>query len=1205
MDEPVSTVRVVGIGASAGGIDSLKEFFSEMPADSGLAFVVVQHLDPTHASYMAGLLARQTTMKVAEAQDESPIRANRIYTIPPNKFLSVGDGMLRLTEAVKRDGLRLPIDFFFRSLAQDQHEKAIAVLFSGSGSDGTLGIREIRGAGGLVIVQNPETAQFDSMIESAIATGLVDYVLPIRQIPGKLLQYVKQPRLDDGADVDQLDDVVSSILNLLVDQNKSDFRCYKRSTVQRRIERRMALHQIPEISDYYRLLCENPDERAKLSKDMLIGVTSFFRDAEAFENLREKVVVPLVQEKNNAGPLRAWIAGCATGEEAYSVVMLVMEEMARARKNFSLQIFASDIDREALRCAREAIYSQSITADVSEERLARFFVKKDGAYQIDKRVREAVTFAEHNVITDPPFLRMDLISCRNLMIYIEPEVQRKVINLFAFALNPGRYLFLGKSDTTIEQSDPFEPVSKSWRIFQRKQLVAFPVGSLPTRTGIRFGRFEEQHPIKLSDLNQQVLLKHFNASLVLINENGEIGHFYGPTHKYLAHPYGDANLNLFEMIDAKHSLVLRLAVERAVRENDSVKLRLSELNREDGAEFVDVTITPVVEPRSNKRLLAVIFEAAAEPPKSSPVSVQEAHPQDVDIMAQLEADNQRLKQDLQTAIESFQSTHEEFTAANEEVLAVNEELQSANEELETSKEELQSVNEELITVNNQLNDKVEELNKTNDDLANFLNSSEVGTLFLDKGFCVRRFTPSATQLLNLIPSDVGRPVSHISNKFIDVDPIAIAATVLRNLTSFEKEVETSDGLWYMLRCMPYRTLGDVIDGVVFTFTEVTRLKRSEEAMIEARNYAESIIHTIGESLLVLDPQLKVVSANRAFYETFQVAPEETENRLVYELGDRQWDIPGLRELLEEVLRSDRHFESFEVEHEFPAIGRKIMSLNARRIDDRQRANARLILLAIDDVTEQRRAEEEGRRLEDQLRQAQKMESIGTLAAGVAHDFNNILNIIQGYASLLKEPDTKDEEVAETAGVIAESTKRGAEVVHQLLTLARKSEPRLEATDVNTLLHELMHLLKQTLPKSIEVTLTSNHELPSVIADPNQITQALLNVCVNARDAMPDGGRLMLKTEVVARKSLQEDGEANAERYVCITITDTGTGIDEKIQHRIFEPFFTTKGSGQGTGLGLSVTYGIVKNHGGLVRVESRPMHGTTFRVYLPVFSSGG
>jgi two-component system CheB/CheR fusion protein len=1199
------SVRVVGIGASAGGIDSLREFFSEMPTDSGLAFVVVQHLDPNHASYMAGLLAKQTKMTVAEAQDGSPIQANRVYTIPPNKFLFVRDGKLQLTDAVKRNGLRMPIDFFFRSLAQDQHEKGIAVLFSGSGSDGTLGIREIRGAGGLVIVQTPETAQFDSMIESAIATGLVDYVLPIRQIPGKLLQYIKQPRLDERADADRLEDAVSSILNLLADENKSDFRSYKRNTVQRRIERRMGLNQIQEISDYYSLLCENPDERAKLSKDMLIGVTSFFRDPEAFEELRGKVIVPLVQEKNNADPLRIWCAGCATGEEPYSIAMSLMEELTRAKRNFNLQIFASDIDREALKSAREAIYSESITADVSEERLARFFVKRDGAYQIDKRVREAVTFAEHNVITDPPFLRMDLISCRNLMIYIEPEVQRKVLNLFAFALNPGKYLFLGKSDTTIDQSDVLEPTSRSWRIFQRKQHAAFPVGAFPMGTAIRPVRFEEQHPIKLSDLNQEVLLKHFNASLVLINENGEIAHFYGPTHKYLAHPYGDANLNLFEMIDSKHSLGLRLAVERAVRENDSVKLRLSELDRQDESEFVNVTITPVIEPRSSKRLLAVIFEGAAPPPKHPPVNGQETyHGQGVDIVAQLEADNQRLKQDLQATIESFQSTHEKFTAANEEVLAVNEELQSANEELETSKEELQSVNEELVTVNNQLNDKVEELNKTNDDLANFLNSSEVGTLFLDKGFCIRRFTPSATKLLNLIPSDVGRPVSHISNMFVDVDPISIAATVLRNLSSLEKEVQTSNGLWYMLRCMPYRTLDDLIDGVVFTFTEVTRLKRSEEAMTAARNYAESIVDTTRECLLVLDLELKVGSANRAFYQTFQVLPEETENRLIYDLGNRQWNIPRLRELLEEVTRSDRHFENFEVEHEFPVIGRKVMSLNARRIAGQEDDQGRLILLAIDDVTEQKCAEEEQRSLEAQLRQSQKMESVGTLAAGIAHDFNNILNIIQGYAAVLREEGAKNEEIAESVRVIIEAAKRGAGIIQQLLTLARKTESRSQPIDVNTLLRELMLLLQESIPKDIELNLVANHELPPVTADSNQITQALLNLCVNARDAMPEGGKLTLKTEVVAGNSLREDGEAIAERYVCIAITDTGIGIAEDIQSRVFEPFFTTKRPDQGTGLGLAVAYGIVKNHDGFIHIESKPMQGATFRIYLPVASFG-
>ncbi|HZA54299.1 MAG TPA: CheR family methyltransferase [Candidatus Udaeobacter sp.] len=906
MDSQDSAVQVVGIGASAGAMDPLREFFSELPADGGLAFVVVQHLDPTHVSYMASLLAKHTTMKVAEAQDQTNVQANCVYTIPPNKFLFIRDGMLHLTEPVKRDGLRMPIDFFFRSLAEDQHDKAVAVLLSGSGSDGTLAIREVRGAGGVVFVQDPKTAQFDAMIENAIATGLVDYVLPVRQIPGPLLQYVQQSRIEPtgSSETRTLEDGIKSILNLLVSETKSDFRCYKKSTIQRRIERRMGLAQIREIADYARFLSQNPDELGKLSKDMLIGVTSFFRDIEPFEELRDRVIESLVKEQNNENPLRVWVPGCATGEEAYSIVMLLMEEMNRAGKNLSLQVFASDIDREALKYARDAIYSQSITADLSEERLARFFTKKDGTYQIAKHVREVVTFAEHNVITDPPFLKMDLISCRNLLIYIEPEIQKRVLNLFAFALKPLGYLFLGKSDTTVDRSDLYEPISRNLRIFRRRHSVSRPVGNLPLRFAppIRSDRLEGQPPIKLSDLNQQVLLAHFNAAIVLVNEDGKIMHFYGPTNKYLTHPSGDANLSLFDMIENRYSLMLRLALERAAQENNSVKLSALDLNRGNSAESVDVTITPAVEPRSGKRMLAVIFEPGRTPLKNPFVSAQETAEPDVDITAHLEAENKRLKAELQAAIESFETSHEEFTAANEEVLAINEELQSANEELETSKEELQSVNEELTTVNAQLNEKVEELNKINDDLANFLNSSEVGTLFLDREFCIRRFTPSATALLNLIPLDIGRPVGDISTKVVDADLVSIAGNVLKSLALFEKEVQTSDGVWYMLRCLPYRTLSDVIDGVVFTFTDVSRLKHSEEAIMEARDYAENIIDTMRESLIVLDPELKVVSANRAFYETFQTSPGTTRHQFIYELGNRQWNIPKLREWLEKITR---------------------------------------------------------------------------------------------------------------------------------------------------------------------------------------------------------------------------------------------------------------------------------------------------------------
>jgi two-component system, chemotaxis family, CheB/CheR fusion protein len=1203
MNGQSSNVRIVGIGASAGGIDALKEFFATMPADAGMALVVIQHLDPGHVSYMASLLAKYTTMTVVQAEDGMEIRANSVYTIPPNKFLLIKENKLHLTEPIKRDGIRMPIDFFFRSLSQDRREKALAVLLSGSGSDGTLGIREIHGAGGLVLVQDPTTAQFDSMLHSAIKTGLVDSVLPAVQIPAALLDYAGQSggEATTSRAPEKAEDNIQSILDVLASQSKHDFQAYRKTTVWRRIRRRMGLNQMTDISDYTRFLRESPDEVARLSRDMLIGVTSFFRDPEAFEELRVKVITPLVEKKNGASPLRVWTAGCSTGEEVYSIAILIREAMIRNKKSFPLQIFASDIDADGLQRAREGNYPESIASDVSEERLAQFFIKRDSSYQINKQIRDSITFAVHNLLVDPPLIKMDLISCRNLLIYIEAEPQRNLHDLLAVALNPGGYLFLGRSDT-IEHNQSFDVVSRQFRIYRRKESAALLAASFPSRVRPPFGRrvkIEQQPFFRLSDLNQDVLLKHFDAAVVLSDESGNCLHFYGPTHKYLALPTGDATLSLFEMIEKRHSAKLRLAVDKAVRENGTTTLESLEFSRDDSSYPVNVTVSCCGESEAGTRLIAVIFQEARQTVPASTVSAPRKEiPEQDTYIAQLEAEVKSLKEELQATTDSFQTSHEELTAANEEVLAINEELQSSNEELETSKEEQQSVNEELVTVNNQLSEKVEELGQINDDLANFLNSSDVGTIFLDTHFCVRRFTPSATKLLHLLPLDVGRPVEHISNKFVDVGLTAIADSVLKNLTEIAKEVRSTDGLWYQMRCLPYRTLGNKIDGVVFTFTDVTGLK-------EAQNYAESIIRTIPESLIILTPELRVVSANRAFYETFHVSPAETENYLIYELGNRQWDIPKLREVLEEVLRGATHFENLEVEHNFLAIGRKIMSVNARRIDDPQGPKVRLILLAINDITEHRRAEEDRRRLEEQLRQSQKMETVGTLAAGIAHDFNNILNIIQGYASLLKARGNEDDEIAESVSGIVRAIQRGAGVVQQLLTLAQKTEPRLQPIDVNRLLHEFIPLLEQGFPKTIEVMLITDHELPPVKADLNQITQMLLNLCVNARDAMPEGGRLMLKTETVAGGSLQENGEATAERYVCIAITDTGSGIAEDIQSRIFEPFFTTKETGQGSGLGLSVAYGIVKNHNGVIRVESKPTQGTTFRVYLPVFSSGG
>ena len=610
-------------------------------------------------------------------------------------------------------------------------------------------------------------------------------------------------------------------------------------------------------------------------------------------------------------------------------------------------------------------------------------------------------------------------------------------------------------------------------------------------------------------------------------------------------------------------------------------------------------------------------------------------------MQQLESEIARIKDELQSTIESFQTTHQELTAANEEILAINEELQSTNEELETSKEEMQSVNEELITVNNQLTAKLEELSRTNDDMANFLNSSEVGTIFLDNDFCIRRFTPSMAKLVNVISMDIGRPISNISTNLVNVDLTSIAANVLKGLMPIESEVQARDGRWYMLRCLPYRTLSNSIDGTVITFTDVTSLKRSETALLEAKNYAENILNSTSVALLVLDPELKVVSANRAFYDTFKVTSEETDGCVIFEIGNRQWDSPELRKLLHDVSRENLPFYDFEVEHDFPRIGPRLMSLNAKSVRDSMTQDRRWLLLTIVDITERKRTEdalrhvrdelaetneslehrveertlqlaqanrelvqdiETRKRLEDQLRQSQKLESIGTMAAGIAHDFNNILNIISGFAAVLRPHGANNQDIAESVEVIDSQVKRGGALAQQLLTIGRKTEGKLVATDVNALLSQLVNVLRETFPKTIETDLQLSSKNPFVIIDSNQINQALLNLCVNARDAMPNGGRLTLKSDVVDAQRLPDTFATAAQRYVSLEIGDTGTGIDESVRGHLFEPFITTKELGQGSGLGLAVAYGIVQSHNGLIQVESKPMQGANIRIFLPMTS---
>ncbi len=950
-------LRVVGIGASAGGLEALKELLGAMPVDSGMAFVIVQHLDPAHESRMAEILSKSTAMSVMLAEDGMAVEPNTVYTNPPGRTLSIRQGQLALGGFTKEAHVEAAIDHFLISLAADQGARAVCIILSGSsGLDGPGGVRAIRAAGGMCMVQEPTTAQFPAMPQAAIDTGLVDYVLKPSRMPVALVDFaLHQQGLAAGRE-EPADAAASSemdaILKLLRTHANSDYSHYKRTTVLRRIQRRMGLRQISDLAAYVMLLQTDADELAQLAKDMLIGVSSFFRDAKVFETLRSEILAPLIATRKDDLLFRAWVAGCATGEEAYSIAMLLLEEREAAGKTFPLLVFATDIDEQALETARTGTYPLEIAEQVSAERLERFFTADDQGYQVDKHLREAVVFSRHNLLADPPFSKLDLVSCRNVLIYLEPAAQKKVLSVFSFALKTGGWLLLGRSEGIAGLENLFEPFAKQDRIFRLLRSCRRAVGEFPLQAAGQpvAGRHRERAGGDVSILpqaNLDALLRHFDASVVLIDAEGTILYFHGRTEKYLGHPKGPASLNILDLTDGTLSAKLRRAIKKALQQDEPIRLAHLNMPR-NGSPPTNLTVLAVGDQPGVGRLLAVVFEDAQ--PHPHPSTTHAVSADDGPLVAQLEAEVKELRTELRSNEEGYDAALEELKVANEEVMSMNEELQSANEELEASKEELQSVNA-------QLNEKVTELTEANNDLANLLTATEIATVFLDTELRIRKFTPRATQLLNLIASDLGRPVGHITQKFTGLDLAADAATVIADLLPSEKEVQASDGRWYTVRILPYRTLDNRIDGAVVTFSDVTRLKRTEGELRSEKMFAEQIIETVRQPLLVLDEKLWILSANQAFYETFEVEAKDTAGRQIYELGNGQWDIPQLRTLLEEVVPRQAAFQDFRVEHLFQQIGQKVMMVSGRRIQPTDAGPTRL-LLTIEDITAREKAREE-------------------------------------------------------------------------------------------------------------------------------------------------------------------------------------------------------------------------------------------------------
>lgn len=939
---------VVGIGASAGGLGAIEKFFKNVPEDPGMAFVVVTHLDPTHISMMPELIQRHTNLKVIQVEDGMKVEKNRVYVIPPDKDMGMMNGTLLLTKPKIRSGPKAPVNSFLNSLAEDLGEKAIGVILSGMGMDGTEGIKAIKGELGMVMAQDPVTCQYDSMPRNAIATGLVDFILAPEKMGERLQGYVMRSVLQKQKARSRSEipaNALKKIHLLLRSATGHDFSAYKESTIARRIQRRMDVHQIDTVSNYLDYLNKNPGELTVLFKEFLIGVTGFFRDGHAFEALKKKALPELFKNKPYNDNLRVWVPACATGEEAYSLAMVIQECMDELNRELNVQIFATDIDEDAINRARAGLYPGHIPADVGPERLEKFFHSVDDSYQVNRKIRDMLVFASQSVIKDPPFTRMELLCCRNLLIYLKADLQKKLLPLFHYSLRPGGVLFLGSSESVGVFSNLFTTVDSKWKIYKRKETatarrpaVDFDIGSQPDLGLLPDVRPPVVH--QLSEIIQKHLMEHHTPATVVIDRKGDIAFIHGRTGKYLEPASGGTKTNNINEM-AREGLRTRLPALIRSAGIEKIEVRNKLRVRQDGGFLtVNVTVKPLNEPGAVGFYMVLFEELSLEEEKEKTVSTIKGG---TERIQELEEELRYATENHQTTVEELETANEELRSINEQYQSANEELQSANEELNSSKEELQSLNEEMETINAELQGKNYELTKANDDMKNLLDSVEIPTVFLDNQLHITRFTSHVTKLIKLRRSDVGRPLSDLVTRLRYKDLIKDAKEVLESLTPKEFETFTKDGRWYLVKIRPYRSADNVIEGLVVTFVDIHAQKTAAEHM-------NDIIDTVREPLLVLDKALRVERANRSFYRNFQVDPKETEGILVYELGNGQWDIPALRELLEKIIPKDTVFEGFKVDHGFSNIGRKKMLLNARRIEHAGET-PESILLAMEDITE--------------------------------------------------------------------------------------------------------------------------------------------------------------------------------------------------------------------------------------------------------------
>lgn len=1205
---------VVGIGASAGGLSALLRFFEHMPAGNGMAFVVILHLSPNHESNVAEILQRVTKMPAIQVSESTAIEGDHIYVIPPSHDLAMDDGYLRLSEPTRVRGAHLAIDLFFRTLAQAQKERAVAIVMSGTGADGAVGLARVKERGGVTLAQAPEDAEYDGMPKAAIATGMVDFVLSAVEMPQRLVDIwanacrIRLPKdrdsslkslpLESGDAARLAEEALRDIMTLLRSYSKNDFRHYKRATVLRRIERRLLVRSLPDLPAYRDYLREHPEEATPLLQDMLISVTNFFRDREAFEALERDILPGLLEGRAQDAPLRVWVAGCATGEEAYSICILLCEQMERRNFAPQLQIFATDIDERAISFARNALYPESILTDVTPERVNQFFTREKNQFRVATHVREKVLFAQQNLLRDPPFSRLDLISCRNVLIYLDREAQISILETFRFALKPGGYLFLGTSESADVAPNLFTLVDKKNRIYKANPN-AQAIRHLPLLVDAPMDRTaqirsketrRESAPPSFAELHQKFIGQIAPPS-VLVDSRHNVLHLSETVGKFLQHGGGAPSLDLLANVQSELRTELRTALFQAAQSGATVQTRAIPVQRGDSQVLVQMSVRYFGKVGSESGLTLVMFdEVSGKPAEAVPMDADAAHQL---IVNRLETEIRQLKEQLQETIEHADTSIEELKASNEELQAINEELRSASEELETSKEELQSINEELITVNLELKVKVEETSKINDDLQNLIVSSDIATVFVDRGMLIKRYTPQAAGIFNLIASDINRSLLDITHK-LDYELLAHDVTeVLKTLNMIERQVNSSDGKNYLARIRPYRTTDDRIDGVVLTFVDVTALRRAEENVRAGEERLRIAAETTRDyAILTVDEEGLIATWNLGAERIFGYQEKEIVGRpfsAIFTPEDRAAGAP------EEELRCARNKGRCQDErwHLRKDGSTFFCSGVVTPLDGKVKGFAKIAR----DMTESRAQQVSREELLAREQAANELKD--QFLAVMSHELKHPLNLIQVNTELLlSQPEVRTLPAVARAGeTIRRAVASQTKIIDDLLDLSRARTGKLTLTLRAVELNELVLLITAAAHDAAQqkgLSLTYECDADEVVAlcDRVRTEQTFWNVINNAIKFTPAGGSVRVNLT-------REAG------YAKFTVSDTGRGIAPEFLPEVFGMFTQAPqqapSQNTGLGVGLMLVRDLTVAQGGKVLAESAGLNqGATFTVLLPL-----